>query len=237
MVRTGAGDEVPGGSDGPGQRRLLPPARQCPALDALTGAGVFYGASASEAQGLEGEDVYLVGGGNSAGQAALHLARHARQVVLVVRAPTLEAGMSHYLIEAIDAAANVVVRCGAEVIGGGGDGRLEYVFVRDRDSGPGERVPVAALFVLIGAVPHTDWLPPTVARDRWGFVLTGPDLIAAGAAWPLERPPFPLETSLPGLFAAGDVRHGSVKRVASAVGEGAIAVKQVHDLRELEPRP
>ena len=106
--------------------------------------------------------------------------------------------------------------------------------LRERESGRSERVPAAALFVLIGAVPRTAWLPPSVARDRWGFVLTGPDLEAEGAEWPLERPPFPLETSLPGVFAAGDVRHGSVKRVASAVGEGAIAIKQVHELLGLE---
>jgi thioredoxin reductase (NADPH) len=228
VVRTAGGDEVRAGAmvlaTGISYRRL-----GIPELDALTGAGVFYGASASEASAFEGEDVYLVGGGNSAGQAALHLARHARSVVLVVRAQTLADSMSHYLIEAIGAAPNVVVRPRTEVIGGGGDGRLEHLVLRERDSGRTERVPLAALFVLIGAVPRTDWLPPTVARDRWGFVLTGPDLMAAGAPWPLERPPFALETSLPGLFAAGDVRHGSVKRVASAVGEGAIAIKQVHD--------
>ena len=233
VVRTAAGDEVRAGAmilaTGVSYRRL-----GIPALEALTGAGVFYGASASEAQAFEGEDVYLVGGGNSAGQAALHLARHARQVVLVVRARTLAESMSHYLIEAMGAAPNVVVRCGAEVVGGGGDDHLEHLVLRERDSGLTERVPLAALFVLIGAVPRTDWLPSTVARARWGYVLTGPDLAAAGADWPLERPPFPLETSLPGLFAAGDVRHGSVKRVASAVGEGAIAIKQVHDLLALE---
>ncbi len=228
VVRTAAGDQVRAGAvvlaTGVSYRRL-----GIPELDALTGAGVFYGASASEAPAFEGEDVYLVGGGNSAGQAALHLARHARNVVLVVRAPTLAETMSHYLIEAIGAAHNVVVLPGTEVIGGGGDGRLEHLVLRRRESGRTERVTLAALFVLIGAVPRTDWLPATVARDRWGFVLTGPDLTVAGAPWPLERPPFPLETSLPGVFAAGDVRHGSVKRVASAVGEGAIAIKQVHD--------
>ena len=225
------GDEVRAGAvvlaTGISYRRL-----GIPELDALTGAGVFYG-SASEAPAFQGEDVYLVGGGNSAGQAALHLARHARNVVLVVRAPTLAHTMSHYLIEAIGAAPNVVVRPRTELIGGGGDGRLEHLVLRERESRRTERVPLAALFVLIGAVPHTDWLPAAVARDQWGFVLTGPDLVAAGAPWPLERPPFPLETSLPGLFAAGDVRHGSVKRVASAVGEGAIAIKQVHDRLEL----
>jgi len=197
-------------------------------LEALVGAGVFYGASISEAQGLRDRDAIVVGGGNSAGQAALHLARYARQVTIVVRGESLAASMSSYLIGEIDAAPNVVVRYSTEVVDGGGSGRLEWLVLADLASGSRERVPAAGLFILIGAHPHTDWLPAEVACDRWGYVVTGADL---GEDWPLsERPPLSLETSVPGVFAVGDLRHGSMKRVASAVGDGANVVAQVHEL-------
>ena len=198
-----------------------------PSLEALHGAGVFYGGPVSEAPALRGKDAFIAGGGNSAGQAALHLARYARRVTLVVRASSLGAGMSHYLVQAIEATPNVEVRTGTTVVGGGGDGRLQQLVLRD-GSGEEETVAADALFVLIGARPHVDWLPPEIARDAHGFLLTGADL--DGRDWPLERPPLSLETSMPGVLAAGDVRHGSVKRVASAVGAGAIAVQLVHSL-------
>ena len=203
-------------------------------LEALSGAGVFYGGPASEAPALSGEDVYVVGGGNSAGQAALHLARYARRVVLVVRAASLEAGMSHYLVRAIEAAANVEVRIGNEIVGGGGEGRLQRLVLRDYATGAESCVAASALFVLIGARPKTEWLPEAIARDPYGFLLTGDDL-QPGRSWPLARRPFSFETSMPGVFAAGDVRRASVKRVAAAVGEGSIAAQQVQEFLALEP--
>ena len=205
-----------------------------PALEALVGAGVFYGAATAEAQAVAGEDVLVVGGGNSAGQAALHLAMYARHVTILVRSRTLAASMSHYLIREIDAAPNVDVRFGVEVVGGGGDGRLQYVEVRDKASDQVTSTPAAGLFVLIGAVPYSDWLPTTIERDDWGYVLTGPDL---GQSRPGTRMPFLLETSLPGVFAIGDVRHGSMKRVAAAVGDGSTCIRLVHEYLALEPRP
>jgi thioredoxin reductase (NADPH) len=200
-----------------------------PPLEALRGAGVFYGAAASEAPLASGEEVYVVGGANSAGQAVVHLARYARRVTLVVRAATLEAGMSQYLVRQIEATPNIEVRTGAEVVDGGGDGWLDHLVLRDRVSGEVETVSAHALFLMIGARPHTEWLPPTVERDTGGFVRTGPEL-SAGALVALGRPPLELETSMPGVLAVGDVRHGSVKRVASAVGEGSIAIQFVHRL-------
>jgi len=199
-----------------------------PELEALTGAGVFYGASVTEAKALAGERVYLVGGGNSAGQAAMHLARFASHVTLLVRGASLVQSMSQYLIDEIAARSNVEVRVNAEVVGGGGEGRLEHLLVSDRTTGRAERVDAAGLFLFIGARPHTDWLPPEIERDERGFVLTAPDIPLEGHA-PLERPPLHLETSLPGVFAVGDVRSRSVKRVASAVGEGSVAIQQVHE--------
>jgi thioredoxin reductase (NADPH) len=200
-----------------------------PGLEALVGAGVSYGGPVAEASGLAGKDVYIVGGANAAGQAALHLARHARRVTLVVRGQSLDAGMSHYLVREVLSTPNVDVRVGTAVVGGGGDGRLEHIVLRQGATGDQQTVAADALFVLIGARPHTDWLPGEVARDRRGFVLTGPDLPDDGA-WAHHRRPYLLETSMPGVMAAGDVRHGSVKRVASAVGEGAIAIQLVHGL-------
>jgi len=199
------------------------------ALEALRGAGVFYGAAASEAPSVSGEDVYVVGGANSAGQAALHLAHFARRVTVVVRAAALDAGMSHYLVRQIDATPNVDVRTETEVVGGGGEGWLEHLVLRDRSGRGDEKVSADALFLMIGAQPHTEWLPPTIERDPGGFVMTGADL-GAEALRSLGRTPLPLETSLPGVLAVGDVRHGSVKRVASAVGEGSIAIRLVHRL-------
>jgi thioredoxin reductase (NADPH) len=200
-----------------------------PSLEALHGAGVFYGSPLSEAPALSGQNAYIAGGGNSAGQAALHLARYARRVTLVVRAPSLEAGMSDYLVRAVEVAPNVRVRTGTEVVGGGGEGRLQHLVLRERTTDEEETVAADALFVMIGARPHSDWLPADIARDTHGFLLTGPD-IPDGYEWSLERLPFALETSMPGVLATGDVRHGSVKRVASAVGEGAIAVALLHSI-------
>ena len=199
-----------------------------PELEELNGAGVFYGGPASEAHGLKGLEAYVVGGANSAGQAALHLARYASRVTLVMRARSLDAGMSHYLARQVEAARNVDVRLGTEVVGGGGaDGWLDHIVLRM--DGEEETVPAQGLFLMIGAHPCTDWLPDDIARDSRGFVLTGLDLGEDGG-WPLERRPFLLETSMPGVLAAGDVRHGAVKRVASAVGEGSIAIQIVHQL-------
>jgi thioredoxin reductase (NADPH) len=199
------------------------------ALEALHGAGVFYGAAASEAPLVSGEEIYVVGGANSAGQAALHLARYAKRVTLVVRAATLGAGMSHYLVRQVEETPNIEVRTSTEVVDGGGDGWLDHLVLRDRTDGEEERVDAYALYLMIGARPHTEWLPPTVERDPDGFVLTGSDL-SANALEALGRRPLPLETSVPGVLAAGDARHGSVKRVASAVGEGSIAIQLVHRL-------
>jgi thioredoxin reductase (NADPH) len=203
------------------------------ALEALTGTGVFYGGPVSEAPALAGKDVFVAGGGNSAGQAAVHLARYARNVTLLVRAERLDAGMSHYLVRAVEAAPNVEVRTGTTVAGGGGNGHLEELVLRDSATGEESAVAADALFVLIGVRPRTDWLPADIARDRNGFLLTGDDL-GGGDGWPLTRRPFALETSMPFVLAAGDVRHASVKRVAAAVGEGSIAVQLVHALFELE---
>jgi thioredoxin reductase (NADPH) len=199
-------------------------------LDELTGRGVYYGANASEANQCQGEDVYVVGAANSAGQAALYLSNFAKRVVLVVRAATLMETMSQYLVERITSAPNVVVRYRTEVVAGGGDGHLETLTLANRDSGATEDVPSSWLFVFIGASPRTEWLGPDVVRDEKGFVITGQELVGhpLTGLWPLARAPFALETSVPGVFAAGDVRLDSMKRVASAVGEGAMAIYLVH---------
>ncbi|GHD40760.1 FAD-dependent oxidoreductase [Mycetocola manganoxydans] len=201
-----------------------------PALDPWVGSAVFYGASAVEAKAQTGRIVHVVGGGNSAGQAALHLARYAASVSLIVRSPNLAASMSAYLIAEL-AAAGVAVITETRVVGGGGDGnRLEYLVLRHRVTGEEESVPSNALFITIGAAPHTGWLPDEVLRDRWGFVWTGSDVVLEGGrrAWSQARQPGALESSVPGLFAIGDVRRGSVKRVASAVGEGSVVISSVH---------
>jgi thioredoxin reductase len=198
-----------------------------PALEHLQGRGVFYGTAASEAPAMRGRNVFVAGGGNSAGQAALHLAKWARQVSILVRAPSLADSMSDYLIRQLGAAPNIDVRYRVQVAGGAGAGHLHSLELEDTASGVRRTFPADALFVLIGAQPRTEWLGQAVARDQRGFIRTGPDL-PAGTRWPAARPPLPLETSLPGVFAAGDVRRGSVKRVASAVGEGAATIPLVH---------
>jgi thioredoxin reductase (NADPH) len=201
-----------------------------PGLEPLVGAGVYYGASVTDAAAYRDQDVYIVGGANSAGQAAAFAARFARQVTLVVRGDSLAASMSHYLIRQLEETANVRVWLQSNVTAVGGQDHLESVDVCDA-SGTARRVPAAALFIFIGATPRTEWLGDFIARDEYGFVLTGVDVTASaeGAArWSLEREPFYLETSTPGIFAAGDVRHGATRRVASGVGEGSIAVQLIH---------
>jgi thioredoxin reductase (NADPH) len=216
-----------------------------PALEALNGAGVFYGAAGSEARAMRGEDVFVVGAGNSAGQAAVHLSAYAASVTIVTIDERLGDFMSDYLVQKVEATPNVSVLLHTEVVDGHGRRRLEGLTLRDRHTGAAGTVPASAVFVLIGAEPRTDWLDGVVERDERGYVLTGRELWADGRAslveggatpavprpppaWPLKRPPLLLETSLPGVFAAGDVRYRSVKRVASAVGEGSIAVQLVH---------
>ncbi|HYH35697.1 MAG TPA: FAD-dependent oxidoreductase [Nocardioides sp.] len=199
-----------------------------PGVDELAGRGVYYGASASDAAQLAGEQVYLVGAANSAGQAALNFARHAGRVVMLVRAGSLEASMSRYLIERIEACENLEVRYGTQVVGASGQEHLECLTLRTGDREP-ETVPASWLFVFIGAAPRTTWLGDEVVRNEHDFVITGPELLRHPAArWPLDRPPHALESSVPGVFVAGDVRQDSMKRVASAVGEGAMAVHLVH---------
>ena len=194
--------------------------------DALAGRGVFYGASLHEARSYQDEDVVIVGGANSAGQAAIHFARFARSVTMVVRGSSLATAMSTYLVEQIGRTPSIVVRCGTVVVSIHGDGHMDHVEISTGGGEP-ERLSTSGLFIFIGAIPHTEWLGQAVERDPHGFVLTGPDLARPGM-WKEQRDPFPLETSLPGVFAAGDVRARSVKRVASAVGDGAVAVQVVH---------
>jgi thioredoxin reductase (NADPH) len=199
-----------------------------PDLEPFAGAAVFYGASVVEAKAQAGKTVHVVGGGNSAGQAALHLARYAASVTLLVRGATLAESMSSYLIDQLDAA-GVQIENLTEVTGGGGADRLDHLVLRNRVTGDEKQVTSDALFLLIGASPHTSWLPKEVLRDTWGYILTGSDVVeAAGDASPQERMPDVLATSVPGVFAVGDVRRGSVKRVASAVGEGSVVVSAVH---------
>ena len=200
-----------------------------PKLEALVGSGVFYGAAAGESRAMQGQDVFIVGAGNSAGQAAVHLARYARTVTMVVRGDSLAKSASAYLVRAIEAAPNIVVRHRTEVVDGGGEERLAYLVLADRATGAVERVRAAALFVMIGGEPHTQWLPAGVVRDDQGYLVTGREVGEESAAWRHGRAPLPLETSMPGVFAAGDVRKGSIKRVTSAVGEGAAVVRMVHE--------
>ena len=199
-------------------------------LDELTGRGVYYGATASEAAQCQGDDVYIVGAANSAGQATLSLARFAKRVRLVVRGPDIGRTMSQYLVERIAAAPNVEVLYRTEVVAARGTGHLEALTLANRETGTTEEVPSSWLFVFIGAAPRTDWLGAEIVRDDKGFIVTGQDLLMSTyeQRWPLSRAPFALETSVPGVFAAGDVRLDSMKRVASAVGEGAMAVYLVH---------
>jgi thioredoxin reductase (NADPH) len=199
-----------------------------PALEELVGSGVFYGASISQAQALAGQKVYIVGGGNSAGQAAMHLSRHCEHVTLVIRSSSLTTSMSAYLIHQIDVVPNIDVTVETEVVDADGDGRLEHLTLRHRRTGRDERVEAAALLVMIGAQPRSEWLPDSIERDERGFLVTDRDI--SGPRWALGRQPYSLETSLPGVFAVGDVRKGSVKRVASAAGEGAIVVPSIIEL-------
>ncbi len=202
-----------------------------PGLSELTGAGVFYGSALTEATSCANHDVYIVGGANSAGQAAVYLARASRSVTILVRGPSLRKSMSHYLIQQIEAVPNIKVRTCTEVVEAHGTKHLERLTLRDANTGEISEVDAQWLFVFIGAAPLTDWLDGIVLRDERGFVLAGPDLPGTAgrpAGWPLDRPPYHLETSVPGVFAAGDVRAESAKRVASAVGEGAMAVMLVH---------
>ncbi|HEY1293236.1 MAG TPA: FAD-dependent oxidoreductase [Chloroflexota bacterium] len=207
---------------------------EAPGVERLTGRGVYYGAAISEAQSLSDQDVYLVGGANSAGQAAVYFARFARQVTLVVRADRLEKSMSQYLVDQVYSTPNIRVELNSEVIAARGDEHLEGLTIGNRADGSETQVTCDFLSVFIGAYPHTDWLGASVARDERGFILSGSDLGRGGTAdrWPLEREPLLLETSLPGVFVAGDVRRSSMKRVASAVGEGAMAVHLVHQYLE-----
>jgi len=202
-----------------------------PGIDRIQGAGVYYGAGSTEAISCRDEDVYIVGGANSAGQAAIHFARYARNVVMLVRGKSLGATMSQYLINDIEQTPNIRVEFGAQVVAVHGEERLEAISVACTSSGAVDRVPASSLFVFIGAAPRTDWLDGFVERDDHGFIITGPDLVRQGkrpGGWNLAREPFLLEASVPGVFAVGDVRHGSVKRVASSVGEGSIAIQFVH---------
>ncbi|HEU4840537.1 MAG TPA: NAD(P)/FAD-dependent oxidoreductase, partial [Ilumatobacteraceae bacterium] len=201
-----------------------------PSLEALLGHGVFYGAPSTQARALRDQDVVVVGAGNSAGQAAVHLARYAARVTVCARRSSLAATMSDYLVRQIDADARIAVRPSVDIVDGGGEGSLEWVELADRTTGGRERLATSGLFILIGAEPGTDWLPPELQRDRFGFVVTGEAIDAA--RWPLDRSPHPFETSIPGVFAAGDVRASDVKRVAAAVGEGAVTIPMVHQYLE-----
>lgn len=199
-----------------------------PSIEQFEGAGVFYTAM-SDARVMKGQDVYVLGGGNSAGQAVVHLARHARKVTLLVRGDSLEKKMSDYLVKEIHQLSNVEVRLRTEVIDASGREGLEVLTLRDRQGGGSQEVSTPALFVMIGADPHTDWLDGSVARERHGYVLTGPDIERGGYLPDPHRAPTRFETSMPGVFAVGDVRFGSVKRVTSAVGEGSVSVYYIHE--------
>jgi thioredoxin reductase (NADPH) len=202
-----------------------------PGMDKLQGAGVYYGGGATEALSCKGEIIYVVGGANSAGQAAMNFAKYAERVVILVRGDGLSATMSQYLIDQVQRTPNIQIWSHASVAEVHGESRLEEISVQCSDTNKIERVPASSIFIFIGALPRTDWLAGLVERDDRGFVLTGPDLIRGGQrpnGWTLDRDPFLLETNVPGVFAVGDVRHGSVKRVASGVGEGSVAVQFIH---------
>jgi len=204
---------------------------EAPGLSELSGRGVFYGAATTEGPACRSQDVYIVGGANSAGQAAMYFARYAGRVVLLVRGKSLDSSMSRYLIDQIERVPNIEVRTCTEVVEGAGGEHLELLTLRNNLTGETETVPASWLFVFIGAAPRTNWLDGCLDRDPRGFVLTGPDLVVDGhrpPGWTLDRDPYHLEASVPGVFVAGDVRAESVKRVASAVGEGAMAVTLVH---------
>ena len=205
-----------------------------PGVEKWNGVGIYYGAAMTQAQAITGEDIYIIGGANSAGQAAMHFARFAKTVTMLVRGDSLRKGMSDYLVDQIEATPNIHVRVQARVTGLTGNDHLETITITDDAAKSSETVPATALFIFIGAEPRTDWLEGIVARDEKGFLLTGPDLPGTErnprrpAGWPLDRDPYLLETSVPGIFAAGDVRHGSIKRIAAGVGEGGVAVSAIH---------
>jgi thioredoxin reductase (NADPH) len=204
---------------------------EAPGVDRLQGAGVYYGGGTTEALSCKGEIVYVVGGANSAGQAAMNFAKYAERVVILVRGDSLSSTMSQYLIDQVKETPNIQLWTHASVAEAHGDTHLEEISVLCSDTDKIERVPASSMFIFIGALPRTDWLGDAIARDDRGFVLTGPDLMLGGERpkkWILDRDPFLLETSVPGVFAVGDVRHGSVKRVASGVGEGSVAVQFIH---------
>jgi thioredoxin reductase (NADPH) len=204
---------------------------EAPGIDRLQGAGVYYGGGATEALSCKGEIIYVIGGANSAGQAAMNFAKYAERVVILVRGDSLSSTMSQYLIDQVKQTPNIQIWTHASVAEVHGDTHLEEVSVLCSDTNKVERVPAAAMFIFIGALPRTDWLSGVVERDDRGFLLTGPDLMHGGErpkGWTLDRDPFLLETNVPGIFAVGDVRHGSVKRVASGVGEGSVAVQFIH---------
>jgi thioredoxin reductase (NADPH) len=204
---------------------------EAPGIDRLQGAGVYYGGGATEALSCKGEMVYVVGGANSAGQAAMNFSKYAQRVVILVRGDSLSSTMSQYLIDQIKETPNIQLWTHASVAEVHGDTHLEEISVLCSDTGKVERVPASSMFIFIGALPQTDWLGDAVERDGRGFIVTGPDLTQGGdrpKKWALDRDPFLLETNVPGIFAVGDVRHGSVKRVASGVGEGSVAVQFIH---------
>ena len=204
---------------------------EAPGVDRLQGAGVYYGGGTTEALSCKGEIVYVVGGANSAGQAAMNFAKYADRVVMLVRGTSLASTMSQYLIDQIEKTPNIQLWAHASVVEVHGESHLEEISVLCSDTNKIERVPASSMFIFIGALPRTDWLTDLVERDERGFVLTGPDLIRDGQrpkGWTIDRDPFLLETNVPGIFAVGDVRHGSIKRVASGVGEGSVAVQFIH---------
>jgi thioredoxin reductase (NADPH) len=202
-----------------------------PGIDALTGVGVYYGGSIAEAMFCSNEDVYIVGGANSAGQAAIYFAKYARKVTMLVRDESLSKDMSKYLIDQIEKTDNIEVKTCTRVVAVHGKDHLECITIVNDNTHEEKTLPATSLFIFIGAEPYTSWLKGVVKGDEKGFVLTGPDLMHQGQppeGWRLDRDPFFLETNVPGIFAAGDVRHGSIKRVASSVGEGAMAVRFIH---------
>jgi thioredoxin reductase (NADPH) len=206
---------------------------EVPDVDRYTGAGIYYGASLTEGDSCTDEEVFIIGGANSAGQGAMYFSEHARAVTMLVRGDGLEKSMSEYLIDQIRATPNIRVRTRTRLIGVGGDGHLERITIADDAAGTQETIPATSVFVFIGAEPRTDWLTEQLARDGHGFLQTGPDIphdprTGKPAAWPLDRDPYLLETNVPGVFAAGDVRSGSVKRIAAGVGEGGVAVAMIH---------
>ena len=216
---------------GPYASRTLKSASEIPGLEPLTGAGVYYGAAATEALSCKDEDAYIVGAGNSAGQAAMYLSRFARSVNMIVRGESLAKTMSQYLIDQIGKTPNIVVQFRSRVTAVTGNGRLDSLTIANDETGAAQEAPAIALFIFIGAMPHTSAIADLIECDQHGFILSGPDLIAEGRRprnWTLPRQPYLLETNVPGIFVAGDVRHGSIKRVASAVGEGSIAIELIH---------